>query len=393
MKKLFEKYKVFIVEFILILLIGFYIFCPVKITVKKLATNTFALKYDNTWKIKEKSEENIILKHHSGSIMKIEVDSLNDEYSYATIDDLIDEILYSIQKQNKDYKLLFKEAKKITKYEFDGYEILYEYNNSQVMLNIYKESDRIVLISYEAKNDYFDILLDSVENIIYNLDVKDEKFDVRNSIKLITSKIVYGNSKKIDLLLDDSKNYEIANNNYYVKYSIPAIFKSTLLDSRRGSFDFNIENEDKTTNHIYLETSILNRNIYEYLDKDSSGSVYKNYETYKSGDDYSDYKESIDLLKDNYKGYIYKNSYYRKGFSFSDDAENDKEYCEHIELIYALNNSHIFVVKLRSVDVPITEKMVDMIKINSVKNYASFIKIEKQDDNLIGTLQRFSDYK
>ncbi len=389
MKKILKKYKILII--LLLLLIGIYIYSSSKIFIKKLENDVYALNYDSTWKVKEKSENNIVFKHHSGSKITIDIIPLKNEVSYLAIDDLIDEILYSIQNQNKEYKLLFKNSQKITKYEFDGYKILYENDKDQVMINTYKKSDKLIFISYQASDKYFDILLDSVENIIYNLDIKDEVFNVKSNIDLKKEDINYEENQNIDKLINNTELYEIANNNYYVKYSIPSNFKSHILDSQYGNFAFNFEDDkNNITQHIYLSTSILNRNIYDYLDED----LYKSYNTYKNDGDYSDYKEAISSLKSDYDSYIYKNSYYyNNGMVFDgNNYVNGKEYNENIELIYALNNAHIFIVKINSVGVPITEKMISMIKVNSSENYSSFIKIEKEKDNLLGRLQRFSDY-
>lgn len=393
MKEKLKKYKILIMIIPLLLLIV-YIFSSSKIYIKKLDNDTYALNYDSTWKIKEKSKNNIVFKHHSGSKITIDIITLKNEASYLSIDDLIDEILYSIQKQNKNYKLLFNNSEKITKDEFAGYKILYENDKEQVMINTYKKSDKLVFISYEAKNNYFDILLDSVENIIYNLDIKDKTFDIKSNIKLKKVDINYEQNKNLDKSLKNTNLYEIASSNYYVKYLLPSNFKAHSLDSQHGNFVFDFKDDKNITSHIYLNTSILNRNIYNYLDKEESGSVFKSYEAYKKDKNYSNYEEAVSSLKSDYDSYIYKNSYYyNNGTVFEDDTlKNKKEYNENIELIYALNNNHIFVVKINSVGAPITENMINMIKVKSSENYSSFIKIEKEENNLIGRLQRYSDY-
>ena len=53
------------------------------------------------------------------------------------------------------------------------------------MVSTYKKSDKLVTIRYEANNSYFDILLDSVENIIYNFDINEQKYLINNSSELI----------------------------------------------------------------------------------------------------------------------------------------------------------------------------------------------------------------
>lgn len=395
---LLKKYKMAIITALVVLLIGicililFYSFTE-NSSIKKINDEAYSFQYDDTWKLKEKKNDSIILKHNSGSKITIQITELSDEYKYSSIDDLIDELIYDIQKQNSNYKLISKKEDKLTKYEFDGYKLLYENDNEQVMVILYKNSDKLVSIVYEADNEYFDILLDSVHNIVYNLDIKDKKFDLKNNIKLDTSEIEYSSSDKVDSLLIDSKSFEIARNNYLVVYSLPTNFNSLNFDSTLSQFEFKVDNEGI----MRLVVDIINLNIYEYLDKDKSISVYNNYSNFhKDGEnDYSDFKETLTQLDGKYLSYIYKNSYsYNKAFKFDENLKM-KEYKrqdENVELIYALDNNHILVMKLASTGVPITQKLINMLKITNSTNYASYVKIEKDGEFLIGRLQRFTDY-
>ena len=161
---IFKKYKITIITALVVLLIGI---CSLILfnsftknsSIKKVSEDTYAFEYDTTWKLKEKKKDSIVLKHSSGSKITIQITELADEYRYATIDELIDELIYNIQKQNNDYKLISKKEDKLTKDEFNGYKLLYENEKEQVMVNLYKKSDKLVSIRYEANNDYFDILL------------------------------------------------------------------------------------------------------------------------------------------------------------------------------------------------------------------------------------------
>ncbi len=386
MKKVLEfirKYEIAIITALIILIIGGIIllfFLPKNkdTTLKKIDESSYYLSYDSTWKIDKKEKDKVILKHNSGSKIIIQLTTLTDEYSYATMDELIDELIYNIQKQNPNYKLLSKKQDKVTKYEFDGYKILYENGEEQVMVNVYKKSDKLVVIRYEALNDYFDILLDSVQSIIYNLNVKDENFDLKNNLELDISEIEYSKSDEVDNSINKSKTYEIAKNNYYVEYSIPENFKLKSLDSSSNGFDLELE-----SGKIEITVNIWNRNIYEYLDKEELSGLYNNYKYYRNNENYSDFTETLTKLESNYDSYIYKNSYFTK----------DKRKDENAELIYALNNSHILVISIKTTGLPITEKLISQIKINTSKNYASYVKVEKENNLLIGTLQRFSDYE
>ena len=109
----------------------------------------------------------IIVKKPNGERYNSSFVSLrNDMIVWNVNQELIDELIYNIQKKNNDYKLISKKEDKLTKDEFNGYKLLYENEKEQVMVNLYKKSDKLVSIRYEANNDYFDILLDSVHNIV-----------------------------------------------------------------------------------------------------------------------------------------------------------------------------------------------------------------------------------
>ncbi|MEE3343007.1 MAG: hypothetical protein VZS44_02840 [Bacilli bacterium] len=397
---IYKRYKMAIISCIIVLLLCICGFSLYKLftnsSLKEVNNELYAFKYDTTWKLKEKKDNKIVLKHKSGSTIDIQIIELTDEYRFSTIDELIDELLFNIKEQNDNYKLLSKKHDKMTKYQYSGYKILYENGKEQSMVNLYKKSDKLVYINYEAKNEYFDILLDSVHNIIYNLDVKDKKFDYKSKIKINTTNINYSSSDKLDKMIKDSKTYEIANNNYLVKYSIPSIFDEDGLNSKYGYYNFKLKNDTGPDSSISLSTSILNENIYEYVDKSESLNVFSSYSGYKKGGDYSNFKESIEKLDGKYNGFIYKNSYnYNNSMTWDKDfnVKKVKKPVENVVLIYALNNNHIFVIKIEGDDLAITKKLIDNIKFIKKSNYASYIKIEKEDNYLIGILKRFDSYK
>ena len=154
MQKLLKKYKIAIITALIVLLIGvcvLMLFNNKNLSIKKVNVDSYAFQYDDTWKLKEMNIDNIILKHSSGSKITIQITDLVDEYRYATMDELIDELIYSIQKQNSNYKLISKKADKLTKYEFNGYKLLYENEQEQVMVNLYKKGDNTTFKLFNEK--------------------------------------------------------------------------------------------------------------------------------------------------------------------------------------------------------------------------------------------------
>ena len=388
--KLYKRYKIAIISSASVILLGILLLIILfllnkNVSIKKIDNKNYAFQYDTTWKLKKKEKNIIILEHGSGSKIIINISDLTDNYKFSSMNELKEDIIYNIQQKNKQYKLLSVEEGKITRYEFPGLKILFENGSKQIMIAIYKKSDKFISISYEASNDYFDILLDSVHSIINNLNIKDEQFNLNNKIKLNLSEVKLLNDDKVDDLFNDSKEYETADNHYLVEYSLPSVFEVSSFNSSIGSYELKIDNN---FSKIEISVSVNQKNIYEYIDKNESLNVYNDYSYYKKNDDYVDFKENIAKFKSDYISYIYKNS-------FNEQSIYNKEYKElneNIELIYALDGNHILVFKIASDGVPITQKLIDMIKINKISNYASYIKVEKENNNLISRMKKYSDY-
>ncbi len=372
-----KRYKIMILTAtcVFVICIGCFIgvnYFSKKTLIHKMNNYTFAFTYDSSWKITEKKNDSIVLKHSSGGIITIQKTALDEKVKYSSIDELIDEVLFHIQNENPDYRLINKEKAKITKYQFDGYQLLYEKDNVQVMMYFYKKGDQLLSIQYEASSDVFDILLDSVQSIVYDFDSKDEKFDYQTNIKIDTKKITFSNNSQLDSLLGETKEYEIMHNHYYVKYAIPSIFQLYSFDTTVGSFGVNFDN-----GWIQITTSVMNKNLYEYLDKEDNNGLYHNYSSYRNQKEYSDFQESIQKIDSNYVSYLYKNSY------------TSIKKIENVDFIYSLDNNHIFIVHVNSSGVSITEKFVRLIQVIKSKNYASYITGEKEGNYLLSTLKRY----
>lgn len=395
---IYKKYKIAIIIASVIVLVGILpltLFNVLKSNSKLIVLDekNYGLKYDNSWKIKEKKDKYVILNHKaSKSLLKIEVIDLDKEYKYNDIDDLIDEIVYNIRKQNKTYKLISKQKDIFTKYEFNGYKLLYETKTEQVMIMTFKKGDKLIVASYEAKNKYFDMVLDSVQNIVYNFNTVDETFKLKNSIKNKTSKINYFESKSLDKMLTDNKEYEIGSNNYKVVYEVPSVFELTSFNTTSNSF--NLKKYDKA--QIMISAYIYNKNVYEYLDKNNLNNVYKSYKLYRKDKDISDFKEQISELDSKYSdSYIYKNSYRTSATKYNNkfEAVSYKRSDENVELIYSLNRNHILIFTINSTGSPITKKLLDSIKIKSITNYSSYTKNKIDSGYRVSELKKYIGYE
>ena len=393
---LVKKYKIailIVLGFIIVGIVIIIIFSNFNKQSNLLALNNnyYSMRYDDSWKVSSAEDNLIELSYNNKSNLRINIVDLDNDYSYLTIDDMLDNLLYDIEKQNQDYKLISKVEDKITKNGYEGYKILFEKDQNQVMVVVTKKENKLILFTYEARFEYFDILLDSVQNIIYDFEITEPKFELTSELNLETSAIEFNDSKEITELLKDTTQYEIANNHYKVLYSIPDNFKSVIVNSTWGNFDF----IGLDSGSLDLSASIYNINIYEYLDKNDISSVFNDWNSYKDDDNYSEFSESFDKLDGNYESYIYKNSYYyNNDLSFDDDfnAVYEKRIVENVVLIYPLDKSHIFVIKISSFGFNTPKDLIDKISVDSFKNYSSYINSTKENGYIISELKREKSY-
>lgn len=383
-----REYKIAILSCLIILIIGLLVIFLVlnlfyTTNIKEYKNDKYAFKYDTSWKIKEKKEESIKLVHNKDSEINIQIVSLEEEYKYSTSDDILDDLLFNLEKQNSSYKLLSKEKDLITKHKYDGYKLLYENNESQVLVIMGKKSDKVLLATYEATYEYFDILLDSVQNIIYDFQILDNSFSLTYELSVDTDDINWSKNDEVKDSSDVSE-YEIADLNYLVKYSIPKNFKLSNFNSKMSYFNYNGLNNGRIT----LTARIRNINIYEYLDKNYSYStLYYSFNDQREGNNnYSDFKESLQKLdSEDYISYVYKNSYKSTGYLEVYDYE------EAI-IIYELDSNHILLFEIKASETKIPKDLIDNINLKSSKNYASYITRNIVDGYLIGELKEYLDY-
>lgn len=322
--------------------------------IQEISNDNYSFKYDKTWKIKEREETTIKLLHKkSNSELNIIIKEIENEMQYKTIDEIFSNIFYNIQEQNKEYKLVNKEDLIMPQNNLKGYKLLFENSNQQVEIYIYKQGNKIVTMTYEATYDYFDLVLDSANYIMESFILNEQKFEVLTNIDLETKEITYAEETEIQNLLQEEKQEEIKNENYIVNYSFPSNFKNLEVTDKTGNYVF----ADLELGHnIYLKTDILHSNLYEYLDKEGNLNVYNYYNL----NSYNEAKEEVNKWSEQPLCYVYKNSY-----SINNSIN------ENVELVFELDEDHIFRAVISSNGVGIPKKMLEMIKINKAEDYVN----------------------
>lgn len=166
MKKIKEKWKIilFIIVLLLSLLIVILYFNSKKVELKNYQNDYYKIKYDTTWNLKNDKLEH----KKSKSRIKVNYKVLDQSYIDIELKDIINDLLYSIEKQNKDYKKIMQ--KKIDN-PYEGYQVLYEDNDVQSLVTIYKKDNVLLFITFNADSEYFDILIDNVETILNSVEI------------------------------------------------------------------------------------------------------------------------------------------------------------------------------------------------------------------------------
>ena len=164
-----KKVKIAIVLVLLIaivLMICWILFSRVKI--KEYSNSNFRVKYDTTWKVKDSKDELYLVHKKTNSELRIQCKVLESNYIDTSLDDIIDDVIYSIEKQNEGYDLINRSSGSNNK--FESYSYLYEKEDKQVAVEIYKKDAKLIIIYYEAESKYFDIVLPSADDIMNSIE-------------------------------------------------------------------------------------------------------------------------------------------------------------------------------------------------------------------------------
>ena len=141
-----------------------------KINVKKFENDVYSFNYDSTWKIKEDGINVQLIHKKSKARLNIKYRELENYFIDVELKDMVNEIVDGIMKQNEGYALIsvddyFKE-------DIESYSYLYEKDDEQALVNIYKKDKKLIIIYYVNSSNYFDIVLDSVDSILNSFEIK-----------------------------------------------------------------------------------------------------------------------------------------------------------------------------------------------------------------------------
>ena len=143
---------------LLILILTYFIVKGNKVGINTYKNDYYTFRYDSTWKLSNKKDTTYLTHKSSKGEISITYKKLDTYLIDVDLKDIISDITYEIEKQNKGYKLINRSNN-----ENGSYELLYEKDNEESLVYIYKQDNIILFIYYNTSNTYFDITMESYE--------------------------------------------------------------------------------------------------------------------------------------------------------------------------------------------------------------------------------------
>lgn len=328
---------------------------------KELENDIYTISYDNNWTLKEQNKNYIKLEQDKNTLEFI-VKELTKEDQELSFEYFINNLIETIKEENKSYNLIVEKEKKVTKNKYEGYELLYETEKEQTLLVIARKGTSLLLINYTASNEAFDVLLDSVENIIYEFTLLDKVVVLEQKLDEIKVTNIDFDDKEFDY--NKTNKYELWSNHYNVVYQLPLIFSPVNISTTNQNYQYVGNSYNETIN---LTANIKNINLYELVvENDYATSIPFIIESLEKEEKVSNLKIETEEILEKYEGYIYRITYQYQGIE-------EKRNIEKVYILYALDYLKTFVIEIESNNITVSEKLIDDISITSTKKYGSNI--------------------
>ena len=363
-KGLFKKIAL-VVAFIIII-VGIIIFLTSSkgIQQEEFSTSNYSVKYDTTWKIKSSSDNEIIFVHNNTqSTIDISIADLDSNLYGKTLKQVAQNIKNKIEKEYPDYKCISEHTTYLNEDISEAYQLLFEDGKRQSLIQIGMYGYKVFISNYTSENQYFDILLDSVQTINSNFKIKYESVDMMDSRKIEET----GYEVKSDNVdYSKTEEYSYIGTNFKVKYTVPVQFKSSI----RGLLYTKDSDESGSNTRISITSD--NENLFTIYDNKMKN--IKSVSTY----------EKVEVQKIT-NGYL-------EGYGIKATTNYGSE---EYTMLYALNDFNTLQFTVSGKD--ITQNMLDNIKIVSFDRCGNYINRTAVNGYLEGTLfqesYRSSDYK
>lgn len=340
MNKGFNKKIILVIAFIAII-VGIIIFLTNSkgIQQEEFSTKNYSVKYDTTWKIKSSSDNEIVFQHNdTQSLIDISIADLDSNLYGRTIKQIAQNVKSKIEKEYPDYKCISEHVTYLNDDISEAYQLLFEDGKRQSLIQIGMYGYKIFISSYTAENQYFDILLDSVQTINSNFKIKYESIDMMDSRKIEETGYTVKND---DVDYSETEVQTYRGSYYKVKFTVPVQFKGSS-----GGLSYTKKNGDSLINtHISISSSAENLfSVYDEEMKNSKAYGYENTEIQK-------------ITNGDLEGY---------GIKYTSSSG-----IESYRLLYALNDFNTLKITVDGKDV--TQNLLDNIKVVSFERYGNYI--------------------
>ena len=342
---------------------------------KSFENEIFAFNYDTGWRIIEEEANYVKLRHGKNGFLEISVKELPEELRFNSLDSLIREIEFGINLQNESYSLIAEEQTRITNRNLNSYRYLYEKDDEQALVVISKVGEKIIAFTYRADTDYFDILLDSVHNIIHSFELNRGQFALNTEIKEmnLTNINWTGNFN-----VNDTKEYHIATNNYLVNYKLPEQFQITGFNNTFQQFTFRDEEND-----LRVAVSVRLKNIYEWLHSDDFGTLQREVSSLEGSN------ENVKL--ETTKNSLFEGSYIHR-ITYETTFGSSTTSHERIYMIFPLDHIRIFQIEINSRNSTVSHDIINNIDIVSKRKIASYIHRNIEDGFVVNEMKAFISF-
>ena len=165
-----DKWKilVFVLVLLVITLVVYFVAKKVSFSKNEYKGTYYKVVYDDSWKSKVKDDQLTLSHKKSKGTINIYYKVLDNDLIDTNLEDIISDILSSLNEQNKTYRMI---SKVYNNEKYDSFQIIYENEGEQSLVNIYKQDNVLIFIVYNNDNEYFDVVLDSVDSIIDSLEI------------------------------------------------------------------------------------------------------------------------------------------------------------------------------------------------------------------------------
>lgn len=330
--------------------------------------DTYSTKYDRNWNLKVNSDTQLGFEHSSGGTLDIFVNQLGESNTFDSIDELANKAFYEIESKNKNLLKVSSKNNTATKLNLKSIQNIYTFENNDSVITVFKYEDKIVIVNYTAPKNVSDILLSSESDIMNNFELI-TKVASSDKVDDITTTGINFKSDKVDY--SKAVEYEIFNEKYNVKYSIPEQFTTRAYDTTTGYYA-----SKDTKNPITIATKVIYGNLYEYITRDNY-SIKSTIDGIKKSSYNKDVKiENRKESKNGLDGYVYKISYKTTVLTTTTSHQT-------VTMAYSLDNIKTFVIEINSSNYDIPENMINKIAINSRLKYGSNIVRDVDGDGMI----------